>query len=104
MTADQIRWTLTPIERSIRPTTVSETACDPVTDYRDLVIRELAASEADLLAQVDELAGELRIRRELLSEAMHQLQSTTAHLQTARATIHALRNERRTVDTGKRAA
>jgi len=91
VTADEICWTLKPIEHPIQPPTCRDTAVHPVADYRDLVIRDLADSDASLAADVAALSDELAVTREMRNEALRQLQLTTAHLETARATIRAMR-------------
>ena len=57
----------------------------------DLVIRELADSEAALNDRVTELEQDNSILREMLSESLGQLVRSTAHLDAARRTIMSLR-------------
>lgn len=57
----------------------------------DLVIRELADSEAALQDRLIDLEQDNRILREMLSESLDQLVHLTAHLDTARRTIVSLR-------------
>jgi chromosome segregation ATPase len=47
-------------------------------DHTDLVIAELADSEARLLERVVDLEGDLSVYRELLSEALTALRAVTA--------------------------
>lgn len=64
----------------------------------DLVIRELADSEAALSDRVRELEQDTSILREMVSESLRQIVHLTAHLDRARRTIVGLRiAERNTV-------
>ena len=61
----------------------------------DLVIQELAASEAALLAEVRDLAADMQAHRELAHEATHKLADVTTQLARANETNLRLREELR---------
>lgn len=71
----------------------------------DWVVEELAADEAAALERVQALEAENAVLWTMVSEALTLLSRTTAHLDTARQTIHALRAvERRGVKALRPAA
>ena len=66
-----------------------------MTDHRDLVIRELAAGEAERIDECRELAADLDSTRGLLLVALAEIARLTATLAQAKAIIVEQREERR---------
>lgn len=61
-----------------------------MTEYRDLVIADLADAEATANARITELEHENEILREMVSVALAEFASERAHLETARRMLKSL--------------
>jgi hypothetical protein len=61
----------------------------------DLLIEALASDEAAALERILELEYDNGVLRDMVRESLRQLAITTAHLDAARAAIHALRGAER---------
>jgi len=66
-----------------------------MTGHRDLVIRELAAGEAERLDECRELASDLHITREMLIVALDEIATLSTRLSQAKDTIIHLHEELR---------
>jgi hypothetical protein len=71
-------------------------------DHRDLMITDLALSEAELLKRVASLEAEVAIYRELALQAIHALHDVTADRNRLRAQHHRLLDECRALSVQTR--
>ena len=81
----EIRWTLSPPPR--RQPAPSTPDWPAIHDHRDLVIHELADSEALLRERVASLEEDNNVQREILSESMALNVRLTAQLEAARRQV-----------------